>query len=523
MPVSARLHLLGEVQLAVGGERVALPRSKKTRALLAYLAVTERAHRRAALCDLLWSCVDDPRGGLRWSLSKLRPALEQCGAQLVADGEEVQLALEGVAVDALELARVARQASSASVEELAHAASLGAVFLQGIELVDEPSLHAWVVAQREELRRARERVLDAAIERLAGEPERALPFARQRARAAPDDERALAALLGLLSAAGRSREAEELYRAHASALEGKGERPSSALRAARHLAATTSAPAGAARQEVRFCAAHDGARIAWAKSGQGPPLLKTANWLNHLEVDWESPLLSHMLRALSRHHTLVRYDERGNGLSDRDVPELSLEAFVRDLEAVVDAAELDRFPLLGVSQGAAVAVAYAARHPERVSHLVVLNGFARGWRARGRENEIESGEALVTLARNGWGKRHPAFRQVFTSLFFPEADRQLADAFDELQRKATSPEVAAALIEVFGDIDVSDRLASVRAPTLVLHSRRDGLISYSEGVAIAAGIPNARFVSLDSDNHLLLATDPAFDRFVTELGAFLAA
>lgn len=179
------------------------------------------------------------------------------------------------------------------------------------------------------------------------------------------------------------------------------------------------APSPRMQQEIRFCTASDGVRIAYASVGQGPPLVKAANWLNHLEYDWESPVWRHVFHELARDHRLVRYDERGNGLSDWDVEDISFDAFVRDLETVVDAAGLERFPLLGISQGCSVSIAYAVRHPERVSHLVLYGGYARGRYKRGDPDNLEQGEALITLMRQGWGQENPAFRQIFTSLFIP--------------------------------------------------------------------------------------------------------
>jgi DNA-binding winged helix-turn-helix (wHTH) protein len=170
------------------------------------------------------------------------------------------------------------------------------------------------------------------------------------------------------------------------------------------------------RQEIQFCAAPDGARIAYAVVGKGPPLVKTANWLNHLEYDWQSPVWGHVLRAFAARYRLIRYDERGNGLSDWDVEDISFEAFVSDLETVVDANGLERFPLLGVSQGCAVSIAYAVRHPERVSKLVLYGGYTRGRRRRGQQG-ADQADALLTLMRQGWGQDNPAFRQMYTSLF----------------------------------------------------------------------------------------------------------
>ena len=280
-------------------------------------------------------------------------------------------------------------------------------------------------------------------------------------------------------------------------------------------------PAPVLHQQVRFCAAADGVRIAYADVGQGSPLVKTANWLNHLEYDWESPVWSPLLRALAAHHRLVRYDARGNGLSDWDVEDLSLEAFVQDLESVVQAAGVERFALLGISQGCAVSVAYAVRYPERVSRLVLYGGFARGRRMRGSQQEVENSEAIVTLMRQGWGQENPAFRQLFTSLFIPGGTPEQVQWFNDLQRITTSPDNAVRLREAVDVIDVSDLLPRVKAPTLVLHCRDDAVQPFEEGRRLAAGIPGARFVALEGRNHGILQGDPGWNRFLDEIRGFL--
>jgi pimeloyl-ACP methyl ester carboxylesterase len=282
------------------------------------------------------------------------------------------------------------------------------------------------------------------------------------------------------------------------------------------------APHETLRQDVRFCVARDGARIAYATVGSGPPLVKTANWLNHLEHDWESPVWRHMFRAFAGANTFVRYDARGNGLSDWEVEDHSLDALVSDLEAVVDAAGLERFPLLGISQGCAISVEFAVRHPERVSKLVLYGGYARGWKLHDNPEAVEQVRAQVMLTRTGWGRDNPAYRQMFTSFFIPGATQEQMDWFNELQRITTTPETAARLMEAFGDIDVRHRLKDVKAPTLVMHARNDARVTLPNGRELAAGIPGARFVILESQNHILLEQEPAAARFLDEVAAFLA-
>ena len=275
------------------------------------------------------------------------------------------------------------------------------------------------------------------------------------------------------------------------------------------------------QQKIHFCTASDGIRIAYAKVGEGPPLLKAANWLNHLQYDWESPIWSHLLRELAAEHQLIRDDERGNGLSDWDVEDISFEAFVRDLESVVEATGIDRFALLGISQGCAVSIAYAVRHPERVSHLVLYGGYARGRRKRGSPTETEQAAAVVTLMRQGWGQENPAFRQIFTSLFIPGGSREQVQWFNDLQRRTASPENAVRMRQTMNDIDVTGLLPRVTVPTLVLHCRDDAVVPFEEGRILAAGIRAAHFVALEGRNHLILEGDPALHRFLDEVRNFL--
>jgi class 3 adenylate cyclase/pimeloyl-ACP methyl ester carboxylesterase len=274
-------------------------------------------------------------------------------------------------------------------------------------------------------------------------------------------------------------------------------------------------------QEIRYCRATDGVRLAYATVGQGLPLVKTANWMNHLEYDWESPIWHHLLEGLARNHTLVRYDARGNGLSDWDVDELSLEAWVSDLETVIDTIGIERFPLLGVSQGCAISIAYAVRHPERLSHLILYGGFALGGGKRSPA-EQEKVKAMGTLMRLGWGLDDPAFRQLFTSLFIPEGTKEQADWFNDLQRKTTSPEMAARYLEVVANFDVRELLPRVQVPTLVMHVRDDVIVPIDAGRKMAAEIPGARFIALPGRNHLFLKQEPANARFFEEINLFLS-
>jgi class 3 adenylate cyclase/pimeloyl-ACP methyl ester carboxylesterase len=282
------------------------------------------------------------------------------------------------------------------------------------------------------------------------------------------------------------------------------------------------APVAMAEQQVRFCRSSDGVQIAYSCVGRGPPLVKTGNWMTHLEKDLESPIWRHLWRDLARDNTLIRYDARGNGLSDWEVDEISFDAFVRDLEAVVDAVGLERFDLLGISQGCAVSIAYAARHPERVNRLVLYGGYAIGSAKRARSSaDKEQIAAMLTLTRLGWGQQNSAFRQLFTSQFAPDATKEQADWFNDLQRDSCSPDTAVRILEANGDTDVSELLGKVSAPTLVMHAREECRVPFESGRRMAAGIPGARFVALQSRNHLILEDEPAYPQFREEIISFL--
>jgi pimeloyl-ACP methyl ester carboxylesterase/DNA-binding CsgD family transcriptional regulator len=277
-------------------------------------------------------------------------------------------------------------------------------------------------------------------------------------------------------------------------------------------------------QQIRFCTTADGVRIAYATVGQGPPLVKVSNWLSHLEYDQESPVWRHWIAGLARDHTYLRYDERGCGLSDWEVPELSFDAWVNDLETVVDAAGVERFPLLGISQGASIAIAYAVRHPERVSHLILHGAYARGWLKRNlTPQQRKEAETMAELAEMGWGKENAAFRQFFTTQFIPDGTAEQHRWFNELERVSVSPENAARFMRIFNQIDVTGLAPQVSCPTLVLHPNRDARVPFDEGRLIAGLIPGARFVPLDSRNHILLEAEPAWQSWLGEVRAFLPA
>ncbi|HKQ15863.1 MAG TPA: alpha/beta fold hydrolase [Steroidobacteraceae bacterium] len=276
------------------------------------------------------------------------------------------------------------------------------------------------------------------------------------------------------------------------------------------------------RQQIRFVKATDGVQLAWAQSGRGPTLVKAANWLTHLEYELRSPVWRHWLEFLSQHFRLVRYDERGCGMSGWQPKTLTLDQWTADLGAVIDAAQPEgRVILFGISQGAPACVHYAIQHPERVAALVLYGGYARGANRRNSADAAIAFRAMIDLARVGWGKDNPSFRQIFTSRFIPGGTPEQLEWFNDLCLKTTTGEIFASLYGARAAVDVEASLAAVRVPTLVIHAREDEVIPVAEGRLLAAGIPGAEFVELDSRNHILLENQPAWLRFQDVMLTFL--
>lgn len=274
--------------------------------------------------------------------------------------------------------------------------------------------------------------------------------------------------------------------------------------------------------QVRFCTTRDDVQIAYARRGHGPAVVKTPNWLNHVELDVHSLVWRAWIERFEQSRTLVRYDARGCGLSDRTPRQMSFETNQLDLDAVVKAAGLQTFVLYGASQGAAIAIEYAARHPDRVTHLVLCGAYLQGaWKRPGSAAAREEAAALLKLVELGWGRENSAFRQVFASQFIPGASPEQLAAFDEIQRKTVTAETAAALLRSFYDLDVTDAARRVRCPTLVLHSTHDARIPFDEGRRAAGTIPRAELVPLDSRNHILLEQDPAWRQHFDEIDQFM--
>jgi pimeloyl-ACP methyl ester carboxylesterase/DNA-binding CsgD family transcriptional regulator len=273
---------------------------------------------------------------------------------------------------------------------------------------------------------------------------------------------------------------------------------------------------------VRFTAGFDGTRLAYTVCGRGHPLVRVPTWISHVEHDRESPVMRHLVAEMASRHQLVSYDCRGVGLSERDVADMSFDAWVHDLEAVVDAAGLDRFALWGISGAPAIAIAYAVRHPERVSHLVLCGGFCRGRLRRDPSPAmVEKARVMLELIEQGWGTEEPAFRQVFTSLMVPHGTAEQWRWFTDKMRMATAPRIAQRMLALWQQIDVCGLARQVRCATLVLHARHDAIVPYEEGRLMASLIPGAEFVTLDSANHLILEDEPAWPHLVAELRRFL--
>ena len=275
-------------------------------------------------------------------------------------------------------------------------------------------------------------------------------------------------------------------------------------------------------QQIRFCRSFDGTRLAYTITGEGPPIVRSPHWLTHLEYEWDSPLWRPWTDEMSRSYSYLRMDERACGLSDWDVKDISFETWVRDFEAVVDAAGIERFALFGASQGSSIAVEYAARHPERVTHLVLLGAYARGWLRRGLSpDRVAELHALLKLVEVGWGREDPAYRQMYSIQFIPGASLEELASFSELQRRSCSPENAVRIIRNTFDIDVTASAPRVRCPTLLDHARGERRAPFEEGRILASLIPGSRLVPLETDNHILLKREPAFRHFFDQLRAFV--
>lgn len=514
MSEQLQIDLLNEVSVRVSGRAVPLVSSRKTLALMAYLALTGKPHRREYLCELFFPDTNDPKGSLRWSLTKLRRALNTQAECIRTPGTSILLDPDLIDLDVHQIQAVHDAVAPTTSELLRAAERLSHKPLQGLELARNDDYELWLMGEREQLQSLRPRIFQRLVTAEDVSDQDAVKWLRIWLRLDLYSHDAPRLLSQKLTDLGLQDEAATVTRDY-TALMGKKAVPGLTPRRA------PSAPVRA-RQSIGFCEANDGVKIAYATVGSGPPLVKTANWLNHLELDWESPIWADMFRELAAEHTFVRYDERGNGLSDWDVPEISFPAFLEDLETVVDHLGLTRFPLLGLSQGCAVSIEYAVRYPEKVSALILIGGYAAGWRIGLSQEEREQREAVLTLTRHGWGTSNPAYRHIFSQTFMPNADAERLAWFDDFQRQTTSPENAVRFQEAFGDIDVRHLLSQVQTPTLVLHARDDQRIPLSCGRELAANIPNAELVTLESQSHIILGDEPAWQVCMDEIARFLS-
>ena len=504
---------MGEFAVFCNGEQLSLPRSRKTRALLAYLAVTNQPQGRERICEMFWDVPNDPRGSLRWSLSKIRQVLNRAGTNpVVTSRSTISLHTQSIELDLRSVKAIShRDLAALAVVDLENLAALfRGEFLDDLSLPRCPKFEAWRVSWISELNLLKTRILRTLIARLDDDASRALHHAHALRAMHPEDA-SLSALLQNIAERARK---QEMNLQPLSA-------PRSGSAGSAEQLETTSGSGISASPDIRYCTADDGVRIAYSVTGEGPPIVRAAAWMSHLQFDKESPVWRQWTDGLSAQNQFVRYDDRGHGLSDREAEDLSLDMLVADLEHVVDSAKLERFALLGISHGCAVSIAYAARHPDRVSHLVLCGGYSQGWRMRGEPDDIALHSAMQALIGRGWGSDNPAFRHLFTALLFPGATQRQLDTLIDHQRRTASQACAARLYQAFGDIDVSALLDRVEAPTLVFHAREDQAVPHECSHIIADGIAGARLVTLETGNHMLLEGEPAFVRAIDELRTFI--
>ncbi len=522
------IKTLGPLTLYYNNQKVKLPASKKTRALLAYLSISAKSHLRERLCEYFWEMPEDPRASLRWSLSKLRGTLKANDlTPIIADRETAKINSEVIDNDFLLLRKkMFDEKTILSLPELRKVASaLEETLLDGMDLPDQHSFQSWLIAQREDAKLCRLNAMRRITFHPDVEHHEASIWARRWLELDPFNANAAEARVMTLCRMGEFDKARQLTIDFSSSLTNAGMKTSvdfeKHFQSDSYRNADTFRKKLSRKQTIKFCEVEDNVRIAYATVGSGPPILKAANWLNHLELDWESPLWGDLFQSLASQRTFIRYDERGNGLSDWNVNDISQAAFVKDLEAVVTELDLKKFPLLGISQGCAVAVEYAVRHPENVSALILISGYASGWRIGASAEERAHREAVMTLTRHGWGSSNPAYRHIFSQTFMPDAGPDVLDWFDEFQRQTTSPENAVRFQQAFAEIDVRQQLAKINVPTIVFHSKFDQRITLEQGRELANGIPNARFVPLESNNHILLGHESALQICASEIQKFL--
>ncbi len=439
---------------------------------------------------------DDPKAALRWALSKLRKVVDTPNRlRIIADRERVRFDGAGLTIDFRDQRHWLKnepETLSPGQLELA-AAALGEVVLDGLEGAGDDAFDSWLTTKRQDVLADRVEVLRRLATHPGTSPVAARKWQRLLLEVDPDAETA---------------EPPPRTEPEGSNL-APGAFDPATLRA--HLR----------EQRIGFCKVRDGTKIAFATVGEGPVLVKAATWLTHIVHDWNTPIWGACFAEIARRRTFVRYDERGCGLSDWTVETLDFDAFADDLETVVETLGLERFPLLGISQGAAVSIEYAARRPDRVSGLILIGAYASGWRHHASAEEMARREAVRQLTEVGSGTDNPAYRHIFSQTFMPGAVPGDLDWFDEFQRLTTSAANAAQFQDAFGDIDVRAWLAHVKVPSIVLHATRDQRIPIEQGRLIASAIPGARFVPLESRNHVLVDYEPAWRACMAQCREFL--
>jgi pimeloyl-ACP methyl ester carboxylesterase/DNA-binding SARP family transcriptional activator len=516
-------QLIGDVRLFSESQTLELPKSKKTRALLGYLIVSNRPIRRERLCEVFWESSNDPKGALRWSLSQLRKVEEQAGVGFIeADRERVSIRSDILLSDLAEL-YTASQNENWPEEDIDPFLDMAKEdLLGGLDLPNLGDYTVWLRTAREKASEMYISVIRAQLRNDTLNPEKQITLAKTWLDIRPFESEAALALLHHLETANRLEDVEDWQttltkRFKEAGIEFDPHTPSQVI----SKEVLTEEQTLLYKQKISFCKTPDGNTLAYATTGDGPPLFKAANWLTHLELDWSAPIWSPIFKELSRDFKFIRYDERGNGLSDWDVKELSQKTFVQDLETIIEQFDYQTFPLLGISQGVAVCIDYAIANPERVSKLVLFGGYPKGWRIDATPEVTASREAMITLTRSGWGQENPAYRNVFSSTFMPTATPEQLNWFNDFQKQTTSPDNAVRFLEAFADIDVREKLSQISVPTLVVHSRGDQRIDWTVGRDMASEIPNAQFVILESDNHLLLDGEAASLEFTKIVREFL--
>lgn len=518
--------------------------TRKAKALFIYLAMSPNLRAsREKLAGIFWgrSAEEQARASLRQTLASLRKTLNTNDRILIdSNSADVYLVDNSVFVDAI----LFEQQVDDEVSKTEESVNLyQGEFMDGFSIKEE-FFENWLREKREQLSELAKQKMTSLAEywNRSGELDKAILVIKKFLNIDPLHESSHQALMHLFTLTGRRESALKQYKLCEKVLKDElNVEPQQETielynkildkvplldddSICAHLAPKlhdTSAHKNNVKQDIRYCVSSDGVRIAYAVAGDGMPIIKCGNWLTHLEYDWDTPIWRHLMQFLANDHTLVRYDARGNGLSDWDVPDINAEAFIHDLETVANASGYKKFILLGTSQGCAISAAYAARNPDRVSHLVLYGGFATGWNKRNNEHK-ERGKAFLTLIQQGWGQDNPIFRQMFTSLFLPDGTHEQINWFNNLQKKSTSPNNAMRFYEALGEINVVRELSDITVPTLIMHCKDDAMVPFLAGQDFAKRIPNAKFVALDGCNHLILEQEPAWKQFKNEFDSFLA-